>query len=203
MPVNLITLEQLINQCTTFEGSKRELAWREFFKRYKKLIFYFIERSCNQWSLLRLKLQKRDVMDDVLSEVLFALNRDLANFKNRDSEKKFIAWLQVVCNRTTGIYLKRVFKNNISEIDIQEVPQMKKGHDDVVLWELYESVVETLREKLPPGMKYMERDINIFLLNVWFGFPPKLIVGHPCYNKLSVNSVEVIINRVKKKAIFF
>jgi len=203
MPANPITLKQLINQCTCHQGSERESAWREFFKRYKKLIFFFIEQSCNQWNLSRLQLQKRDVIDDVLSEVLLSLNKDLANFNNRDSERKFLSWLQVICNRTTGIYLRRVFKNNISEVDILDIPQLKKGHDDIILWELHEYIVETLRDELPRGMKNVERDINIFLLNVWFGFPPNLIVDHPCYSRMSVNSVEVIINRVKKNITFF
>lgn len=203
MSTNSITLEQLIKQCTAFNVPRREPAWKEFLKRYKHLIIYFIERSCKQWNFARLQLQKGDVLGDILSEVFFSLNKDLANFKNRDSEKMFIAWLQVVCNRTTGSYLKRVFKKNISAMNILDIPQSKRGHDDIILWELHEFVVETLREEMPRGMRNTERDINIFLLNIWYGFPPKTILEHPCYNYMSINSVELIINRVKKKQLFF
>ncbi len=198
MPTILISLERLIINCTTLAGQEHDSAWREFFKRYKQLIFFFVERSCNQWDLARLKLQKRDVVDDILSEVLASLIKDLKNFKNLDSEKKFYAWLQVICNRTTSSYLKRNFKKCFSELDIMDIPQLKKGHSDIVQWELYEFIVETLREELPRGMKNMERDINIFLLNIWFGFSPKSIIEHPCYNQMSLNSVELIISRIKK-----
>lgn len=202
MPASSFTLKQLITYCTDIDGSKRELAWREFFRRYKKLIFYFIERSCNQWSLSRLQLQKRDVLDDVLSEVLIMINKNLADFKNQDSEKKFIAWLQVVCNRTCSIYLKRVFKNNISEVDILDIPLLKKGHEDIIMWELHEFMVETLRSELPNSTKNLERDINIFLLNVWFGFPTEQITEHPCYNHLTHDSIKSIVTRIKKNVSF-
>ncbi len=198
-----MTLQELITNCTTQQGSKRELAWREFFRRYKNKIFYFIERSCNQWNLSRLQLQRRDVLDDVLSEVLFSLTQKLVNFKNLDSEKKFVSWLQVICNRTTGNYLKRVFKNTISEVDVLDIPIIKKGHEDIILWELQEFIVGELRQELPKGTENIERDINIFLLNVWFGFPPKLIAGHPCYRLMSINAIEKVISKVKKNITFF
>ena len=101
----------------------------EFFKRYKRLIFYFIERSCNQWNLARLQLQKRDVMDDVLSEVLLSLYKDLASFKNivGGAAVGFVSTISIGADGikyNTSIFINGVFvvtlpmptKPNIEEI---------------------------------------------------------------------------------------
>jgi hypothetical protein len=203
MLTNSMPLEKLLEQCTTSSGKERHKAWREFFSRYKHFLFYFIDRSCAQWNLPRLNLQEREAKNDILSEVLFTLNKDLSSFKNRDCEQAFIAWLQVVCNRTTGIYLKRVFKKNISATDIAELPEIKEGHDELILWELYESIIEALRKNVSPEKRKTERDINILLLNIWSGFSPKSIAEHPCYSGLNIASIESIIKRMKKKITFF
>ena len=98
--------ELLINCCD--EGSpQRELAWREFLKRYKNFIYRVITYRCFGWRVSRLSRQLSDVVNDVVSEVFTILTQSLDQYREVDNEKKFRAWLATICNRAASRYLKR------------------------------------------------------------------------------------------------
>jgi hypothetical protein len=198
MPLDHLLLKELIEICSNPEHPKWQNGWHELLNRYKNLIYYFIHKNCNGWQIARLNLQKSDVIRDVFSDVLYLLHFNLAAFKNRESENKFISWLQIISNRSTSRYMQRIFKNLVNDQDINEFIEYKDLYSGTKSWELYENIVSMLRSQLKSN-KLVERDIHIFMLTVWSGFTPKQVLNHPCFSDLKLNTIEVTISRIRKK----
>lgn len=196
--VEKLSLQHLIQICADCDNKNWEGAWSEFLKRYKQLIYFFINKSCQNWQISRLNLQKNLVINDIFSEVLFILYSNIESFVNKNSKQKFISWLQIICSRSTSRYMQRIFTNMLCEDQIDEFNEYKESYFGLKSWELYENVVSILRS-LFKNNRFAERDIHIFLLNVWSGFSAKQILEHPCFNELKQNSVEVILSRIRKK----
>ncbi len=196
MQIENLSLKQIIENCVSPNKSYWEKAWSEFLDRYKQLLYYFIKRSCESWNSHRLNIQQNDIINDVFSEVIVIIYKNLNSFENRDSEQKFISWLQVICNRSTTAFIQRKLKNILNEDEITEFDSFKKSHSGTKLWELYENIVTLLRSQMK-GNKNMERDINVFMLKVWAGFSSKQIMDNPYHSNLNENSINVIINRVR------
>jgi len=195
---NNLSLEKIIAICLNSENRHWENAWEEFLNRYKQLIFFFINRSCKSWHLNRLKIQLDDVVNDIFSEVIILVYRKLTTFENKDSEIKFISWLQVICNRSTTAHLQRKLKNLFHDDEYDEFVHFKVSHSEYQQWELYENIVSELRDTLKKN-KTSEKYIHIFLLKIWSGFSTRQILTHPCYKELTENGINVIINRIRAK----
>ena len=195
------SLKQIIYDCTNPSNRQWEKAWIEFLNRYKQLLYYFIKRSCESWNSQRLNIQLSDVVNDIFSEVILLIFKNLNSFENRDSEKKFISWLQIICNRSTTAFIQRKLKNILNEEEITEFESFKKIQLGTKRWELYENLISVLRNHLIRN-KNRERDINIFMLKIWSGFSTKQIIKHPYYSILNENNINVIINRVRQNLVY-
>jgi len=198
MHLDQLSLKHIIEICSDPDHPQWQNGWLELLNRYKNLIYFFIHKSCNGWQISRLNLQKNEVISDVFSDVLYLLYFKIASFKNRESEKKFISWLQIISNRSTSRYMQRVFKNLVSDQDINHFIEYKDLYAGTKSWELYENIVSMLRTQLKSN-KLVERDIHIFMLTVWSGFSPKQVLEHPCFADLKLNTIEVTISRIRKK----
>jgi len=198
MTNNSHSLDGLINSCTTASGNKWEAAWAEFLRIYKKDMCFFIDNSCSKWDVSVLRISKEDLMDEVLSLVLIILNENLHTYQNRDSKAKFRAWLQVVCNRATIKQIHNIYRNYISNPHITEFGSIKDSNNIHSSEELYDSFVYNLRKSIK-GMVHSERNIHIFLLNVWSGYKIKNIVELPFFGGMKFNTIEIIIHKVRKK----
>lgn len=192
-----LSLKQIIENCANPKNVLWQEAWTEFLVRYKQLLYYFIKRSCESWNSQRLNIQLKESVNDIFSEVIVIIFKNIHSFENRDSDQKFISWLQVICNRSTTAFIQRKLKNILNEDEFSEFSGFRKSHSVTKLWELYETIISMLRNNLR-GNKNMERDINIFMLRVWGGFSTKQIMEHPYYQNLNESSINVIIARVRK-----
>lgn len=192
------SLKPLLELCISGSENEKTHAWNELLHRYERLLIYFIDRRVSSWNMPRLGLQKEEIVEDVFSEVLVILYNKLATFKNREQEYKFKSWLEVICRNATGRYISKTF----STAEESYVPEVHNDKEECCPdgnnWELYERTQSLLQRALVKG-KNIERDKHIFLLNVWAGFPARQITAHPLYTTLSLNQVEVIISRIKKK----
>jgi len=193
-----LSLKRIIEVCSSPNDPQWESAWLQLLVRYKNLIYFFINKSSNGWQISRLNLQKSEVIDDIFSDVLYVLHFNLESFKNRDSEQKFISWLQIICNRSTSRYMQRILKDMLSEKSLEGFSDYKDVYSGEKSWELYENVVTMLRSQLKNN-KLAERDIHIFLLTIWSGFSPRQVLEHPCFSDLKLNTIEVTISRIRKK----
>lgn len=193
-------LEIIIENCVNPSNSNWERSWVEFLDRYKQLLYYFIKRCCESWNSQRLNIQFKDVINDIFSEVVITIYKNLNSYNNRDSETKFISWLQIICSRSTTAFIKRKLKNVLNEEELTEFESFKNNQTNTKLWELYENIISLLKSQLSAN-KNMERDINIFMLKVWSGFSTKQILEHPHYLKLNESHINVIVNRVRQNLI--
>lgn len=196
MEQTVLSLKKILDLCADPVSKEWENAWVQLLSRYKKLIYHFINKSCNSWQIARLNLQRSAVIDDIFSDVIYLLYDKIETFKNRNSEQKFISWLQIICSRATSRYMKRIIKQLLTEDNIEEFQDYKDSFGTLKSWELYEDIVSLLRTQLKN--RFAERDIHIFMLNIWAGFQPKHISEHPCFTDLKLNNIEVIISRTKK-----
>lgn len=198
MQTDNLSLEKLIGICVNPGQHQWEKGWDQFLKRYKQIIYFFISQSCQSWNLNRLKIQLHDVSNDIFSEVIIIIFKKLVSFKNTDSERKFISWLQVICNRCTASYLQRKLKNLLFEDTFDDSADFRVRVSDNQNWELYENLVSELRIVLGNN-KNTEKFIHIFMLKMWSGFSAKHILMHPCFKDLTENGINVIINRIREK----
>jgi DNA-directed RNA polymerase specialized sigma24 family protein len=193
-----LSLTQILDICSNPDDPQWQNAWIQLLKRYKNLIYFFINKSCNGWQISRLNFQKNEVINDIFSEVLYLLHYNLDTFRNKESEKKFLSWLQIICNRSTSRYMQRILKDMLSEDNIEMFSNYRDLHSAEKSWELYENIVTMLREQLKNN-KQSERDIHIFMLSAWSGFTPKQVSEHPLFSELKLNTIEVTISRIRKK----
>jgi hypothetical protein len=192
------SLSELIEACTDHTGADWQKAWNEFLNRYKNLIYYFIITECHSWHFQRLQIQVKDIADDIFSEVINLLMKNLATYDNRKSEMIFISWINVICLRATRRHLNSMLDSIVSNDDVNLFQQFKTSQTGLRIQELYENLVNTLRIRHNKRTN-RERDIHIFLLKFWSGFPVKQILMHPVLTELTETGIGTIINRMKKK----
>jgi hypothetical protein len=192
-----LSLAELIEICADRSNCDWRKGWNEFLVRYKYLLYYFIIHECKTWRIRRIETQIKDVTDDIFSEVLNLLLMGLDTFNSRDSKAAFISWLQVICMRATKSHLTNLLGTLISREDLRLFRQYKVQHTEMKQLELYEHMIHTLRLTHNKS-DYTERDIHVFLLKTWSGFPVKHILKHPALHGLTENVLDVIISRMRK-----
>ncbi len=193
------SLSELLRNCCDEGSPHRESAWREFLKRYKHFIYQVITHRCLGWQVSRLRRQLSDVVNDVVSEVFIILTKSLTQFRELEDEKKFRAWLAIVCNRATGRYLKKEFVAEIVDPDIEELQNYIEGLEFDSRWELYESVIEQLRSGDSAKKRNLERDINLFQFYLWSDLSQPTIQTHPCYTKIGHRVIDNVVNRLREE----
>jgi len=123
--VTPLTLENLLHHCTDRSSPHWEKGWREFLRLYKPAIYRNVTGYCYSWRLPRLKLQLSEVINDIVTEVLYYLCRNdfkaLRNYHQFDNEKRFRAWLALVCNSCSTRYLQSHFTDSLSEDNLDDL----------------------------------------------------------------------------------
>ena len=192
-------LSLLLSYCCDTHSGKREMAWREFLKRYKTYIYRVVTYRCINWRVTRLRRQLSDVVNDVISEVFAILTQSLDQYREVENEKRFRFWLGTICNRATSRYLKREFFSDMAEPDLEEFQNYIQGIESDSRWELYESVVNRLRLSDSAKKKNVERDINLFQFYVWSDLSQPMILTHPCYTTIGPRVIDNVINRLREQ----
>ena len=193
------SLDRLIACCSDRKDKDYEKAWREFIKRYKTFIYQVITHRCIGWRVSRLRRQLSDTVNDVVSEVFAILTRSLGQYKEVEDEKKFRLWLATICNRAAGRFIKREFFSDMADEDLEDFRNYIGEIEFESRWELYESVVNQLRETDSAKKKNLERDINLFQLYIWSDLSQPIILSHPCYVTVGHRVIDNVVNRLREQ----
>lgn len=160
---------------------------------------------CYKWDSKSLKKQISDVVDTVLGEVLRILCKNdfqvLKNFRHKDSESKFKAYLRMIASHETSRYLREEFPSGkISENELPDESDLLdtlRGIDDQSRWELYEEINNCFYDSARKKRGNLERDIHMFWLYVWSEFDQGMIINLPCLLGMEEHNVDVVVNRMK------
>ena len=199
----IFNFQQFLDDCSNPGSANYEQAWRQFIERYKLFIYNHAAKSCRKWNVPRLNTQYSETVNDIFSEVILVLCgnecKALKDFRARDNEKMFLSWLATICSRTTGRFIQRHFAMVLSETEIDSFIEYLIDLDFDTRWELYETIVEVLRNTSSSKKRHLERDINIFLLYVWADFSGPMIKKHPCLQEIGPRVVDVVVNRFRQQ----
>ena len=194
------SLEELLEHCCNPASPRHETAWKEFCKRYKQFIAYRVIKRCSFWKkIARLEGQFEESVNDVIGAVLQELCKNnyhsLRSFQARDNESKFRSWLATICLRQCDRYIRPRLWESITDDRVEYIDSLDFGFR----WELYETVVQELRDLPQRKAKNFERDINIFQLHVFADFPGSVICRtHPCLRILKDHAPDVVVHRLRK-----
>ncbi len=190
-----MTLNELITHCASERLSVKNQAWLLFWQRYRSRIYGMARYACKK----NIPSQHRlfnDIVDDIVGEVLLILNKELAGFRNRDDEARFMAWLAMIINRATLRYMQKNYSR------IYFVDKNREGlcsGEQFHCWELYDYLVAFFRKTRKKNSVQSERDINIFMLYTFADFSPEAIKRQPCMKSVSLRAIQLVINRMRKK----
>lgn len=191
-----VPFSQLLDCCSDKQCPYWESAWREFLRRYKEYIYMYIVKRCATWNNPRLRRQFSDIVNDAVADVFVILSRNdhqaIKDFRERDNEERFLAWLTILCSRAAGRHIRKNFLPRLVEGEIEEFRESLNAIDPDEQWELYETVVSALRQG-----SANERDINIFLTYSWADFSPQMISTLPCFRSLGHRVVDNVANRLR------
>lgn len=195
-----LTLDQLLTYCSDLQSPCRECAWREFLRRYKLFMYKIIMRTCNEFNAPRLGRQYSETVNDIFGEIFVKLNtnecKPLRDFRARDNEKKFRGWLAIICQATTGKFIRKHFRNLLLESDIDQVKHYLGGIRQNSLWILYEYFVTEMRAIAKTKRLNLERDIHIFMLFRWQQFTQPMIETHPCLKGIGDQVIDNVNSRM-------
>ena len=160
-------------------------------------IYQSVTRRCLDWKVSRLKRQLSDTVNDIVSEVFVILYHSLADYRETQDEKKFLFWLHTICNRAASRYLTQHFIFEMADADWSDMNHEILSIPSDARWELYESIISTLRSRSGPQKRCRERDIHIFQLYVWMDCSTESILQHPCLSDLGHRVVDNVVNRLR------
>lgn len=178
-------------------------------RRYEKVLENTIAWRCYNWNSKALKKQISDVIDTVKSAVLLILCKDdfrvLKNFRHKDNEKRFIAYLRMIATNETGRHLKKNFPRElIPEEELsggeneENLLDTLRGMDEQSRWEIYEHVVAHFYEGSKKTRGNLDRDIQMFWLYLWGELDNQMIVSIPCLRGMDAHNVDVVVSRMRK-----
>jgi len=157
-----LTLKELLDYCSDPGNKCWECAWREFVNRYKKYIYDVLRYKSYGYKLPRLKKEFSEVINDLFDEVVILLCnhgcKALRDFRERENEIKFRAWLQVVCNRKADAYIRKNYVPMLIESEAGEVQNFLMGFEIDDRWQLYEEHVAFLRMNKKNKKQNIERE---------------------------------------------
>ena len=194
------SLKELIPLCADPESEHYNHAWLEFTKRYKMFMYKVITRKCREFNIARLSLDFSETVNDIVFEVFFKLNIDhakaLQDFRAVDDERKFLAYIAIICERMTSRYIKKY----VEDFVITGPPDLFRAYMNSITpdlsWAVYEDLVSDLREQAGQRKKNSERDIHILMLRRWAELSKQMILMHPCIASLSEHTLDVVVNRM-------
>ncbi|MFQ5708742.1 MAG: hypothetical protein ACE5HO_14900 [bacterium] len=196
-----LAFRQLLEFCSNPDCPQWQFAWSEFIRRYKKYMYNVILNRCLMYKNGRMRRQLSEVVNDIFSNATAQLYKNncraLQEFRARDNEKMFLAWLAIICNRKTSTHVNKFFIKPLFENDIDELHQCIQSIDPAMRWQLYDYYVSALR-KCKGSKRTTERDINIFKLYVWADFSNEMILSIPCLSSIGGRVVDNVVNRMRK-----
>lgn len=196
------SFRRMLDACSDPGSPHYHEAWREFMRRYKHQIYSLVQMQVRRWNSPRLGLQRNETIHDVVSDVfrrLYQHNcRALRNYRERDDENKFKAWLATTARRAAIGHLSRNYGRGLIEEEIQNLNGLFAPLCAEVRSEIYEYVVQELRDAPKNHTQTLERNINIFTLYVMAEFSKPMIFAHPCLAGTGDRVIDNLINRMRK-----
>ncbi len=192
------SLREIINYISERNSGNYELGWLEFTKRYKNSIYQVVTRRVLSWNVPRLRRQLSDVVNDIVSEIFIILIKSIPTYREVDNEKQFLYWLTTVCNRATSHYLKKQFISTVTDFEIEDVREYFKVLQFDTRWELYESIVNQIRNMSGKNKRNLERDIGIFTLYTVSDFSQEMILHNPCFKDMGHRVIDNVVNRFRE-----
>lgn len=194
-------LGTMIQHCTDRESPHWERAWSEFLSQYKRYIYKVITVKVLQWNDGRLRMQVKEVVNDIFLNVISGLvERDgkvLADFRAVENVQVFRAWLGTVSANAATRYLQKYYKERFAAEEPENFYGLLKSVDAEVRWELYESLVGELRANSGRARRNAERDIHIFMLNKFADFSFEMIDSHPSLKGIGEQVLYNVVNRLR------
>lgn len=195
-----LTLARLLNYCCDVKSSSHDFAWREFLQRYKMFMYKITTKSCMEFNVPRLNRQLSETVNDIIGEVFVNLCNNhfkaLSDYQAVDNEKMFLAWLAIICKRTTSRNLKKYFRDLFVENDPEELHTYLNGLKLDTRWIIYDDLVTDLRACSKTNRENEARDIHIFMLYKWEQFSQPMIMSHPCLRTIGHRVIEVVVARM-------
>ena len=195
-----LKLKELICLCADHNSEHCNSAWVEFMRRYKMFMYKVITKKCRQFNIARLSLDFSETVNDIVFEVFFKLNVDqckaLTDFRAVDKEKKFLAYIAIICERTASRYIKKY----VEDFVITGPPDLFQAYMNNIMpdlrWMVYEDLVSDLRRQAGQRKKNAARDIHILLLRRWAELSKSTILMNPCLASLEEHTLDVVVNRM-------
>lgn len=202
-----MSFEELFEHLINPASPRHQWAWKEFLQRYREVIREAIKWRCYRWNSKMLRKQVGDVINDVEMRVFEILFKDgfkaLRDFRQKDSENKFIAWLRQISSRAAGRDLKDKFLGDIRVL-VEDITQEDdasldyiKGSDEDARWENFEDWAAIYYNEIKKKRGNLERDLHMFMLRTWAEFDAETVVSFPCFKGMKPHNVEVVVNRIR------
>ena len=192
------SLKELLTHCCDQESSGHQRAWREFYRRYDEYITNKVRKRCWSFNVPRLRQQFPETVKDIVGEVYTILFKSLHTFKNPDQEYIFRAWIITICNNASMRYLQKYYKDIFTDLDPTTAKSVLSDIPPVIGYEVFQDLVNFLRNDTGLSRRNPERDINIFLLRVWEDLNDNMIYHHPCINDPRRRLVGNVVDQYRK-----
>lgn len=88
--------------------------------------------------------------------------------------------------------MRKNFLPQIMDGEIEEIKESLHSVEPDDRWELYETIVSTLRQA-----SQKERDINILLTYTWADYNQEMISTLPCFQNMGHRVVDNVVNRLR------
>ena len=197
---------ELITHCGNVRSGYWQVAWNEFERKYERFIYKKIAERCAALRPPRLQLQFSETVEDILSDVKVALLkeecRSLREFRHKESEPVFLAWLKQIAFRTTRSYLRRNYKAFFSTVDAESLEFTLPSAPQttgLARKEAFTQIVEALRRQAASNARNTERDIFIFLLYTLSEYNARMFADHPLFKGLGHRVVDNVVNRTRDR----
>jgi len=186
-----IDLKQLLKICVDPKNKNYQQGWYEFDRRYRKVILgKILNITKNQENV-------KDIAQMVMVRLIANDFRALKNFRAKDSEPTFKAFLNVICRMTSFAHLAKISK----EVDIDPERDLVNPEPQNDGNGTHEKIVSSLRKILNHTQKSdynIERDIFIFALRKISEFKAKEVAQIPLL-KTDAGNVDNIVSRLLEK----
>jgi len=196
------SLSELLDCCSDSSSLCWDCGWKEFLRRYSRFIYSKVAQRCASWRSSRVQRQLSDLVNEIVDAVLANLYKNdcqaLRHFTAHDNERMFLAWLATICVRTTNRRLRALIRDQLIDDNLPEVADSLSGADVHVRWELYEMVVDELRNYPKRKTDNLERNIHLFQLYVLGEFSEPMIQCHPFIYDLGSRTVSNVVTRFRE-----
>ena len=198
---NSITLTDLLAYCTDQHSPYWDNAWKIFIDRYKLLVYKIVTQRCNAWMVDRLDKQLSDAVNDIVSKVFMELIKNdfklLKKYHSGDNEKIFCAYLVTISDRTAKQYILRFFKHKFLLLDSDNIRHYIDQIEPDYRWEMYEMIVNQLRQSAGIRKKNLERDIHLFIMFASDELSIKMIRQQRFYQSINKQVLFNVIARMR------